>query len=214
MWTETESGGLTTLAYGPLDPKATPLLALSCFSGMNIAVLDVHKQIPGAKRGDPITIELSSTKAQAPVKAEVEINEATGTTFGEASDIDVKPVPTTDTPAIPVARRVVTTPTRVDGIDLPLPHEAWLIPARLLRLPNLLVMGIVLFAHFVGALMLLAIVTFYWILIPFWIVLNGLILSHFANVVDETGPTSSTDLPAPLRNLDWHDDTFGPFVRM
>ena len=92
MWTETESGGLTTLAYGPLDPKATPLLALSCFSGMNIVVLDVHKQIPGAKRGDPITIELSSTKAQAPVKAEVEINEATGTTFGEASDIDVKPV--------------------------------------------------------------------------------------------------------------------------
>jgi hypothetical protein len=52
----------------------------------------VHKEVPGAKRGDPITIELSSTKAQAPVKAEVETNEATGTTFGEASDIDVKPV--------------------------------------------------------------------------------------------------------------------------
>jgi hypothetical protein len=92
MWTEKSSGGLTTLAYGPLKHTASPLFVLSCFSGMNIVVLDVHKEIPGAKRGDPITIELSSAKAQAPVKAEVETNEATGTNFGEASDIDVKPV--------------------------------------------------------------------------------------------------------------------------
>src|SRR5687768_2136507 len=68
MWTEKSSGGLTTLAYGPLDPAASPLFVLSCFGGMNIVVLDVHKEIPGAKRGDPITIELSSAKAQAPVK--------------------------------------------------------------------------------------------------------------------------------------------------
>jgi hypothetical protein len=92
MWTEKTSGGLTTLAYGPLNPAASPLFVLSCFSGMNIVVLDVHKEIPGAKRGDPLTIELSSAKAQAPVKAEVETNEATGTNFGEASDIDVEPV--------------------------------------------------------------------------------------------------------------------------
>jgi hypothetical protein len=92
MWTEKSSGGLTALAYGPPNPTASPLFVLSCFSGMNIVVLDVHKEIPGAKRGDAITIELSSTKAQAPVKAEVETNEATGTNFGEASDIDVKPV--------------------------------------------------------------------------------------------------------------------------
>lgn len=92
MWTEKSSGGLTTLAYGPLSPTANPLFVLSCFSGMNIVVLDMHKEIPGAKRGDAITIELSSSKAQAPVKAEVEINEATGTTFGEASDINVKPL--------------------------------------------------------------------------------------------------------------------------
>jgi hypothetical protein len=92
MWTEKTSGGLTTLAYGPLSPTASPLFVLSCFSGMNIVVLDVHKEIPGAKRGDTISIELSSAKAQAPVKGEVELNEATGTNFGEASDIDVKPV--------------------------------------------------------------------------------------------------------------------------
>jgi len=65
---------------------------LSCFSGMNIVVLDVHKEIPGMKPGNPLTIELSSAKAQAPVKAEVAKNDATGTNFGEASDINVKPV--------------------------------------------------------------------------------------------------------------------------
>ena len=55
MWTEKTSGGLTTLAYGPLNPTASPLFVLSCFSGMNIVVLDMHKEIPGAKRGDAIT---------------------------------------------------------------------------------------------------------------------------------------------------------------
>jgi len=65
---------------------------LSCFSGMNIVVLDVHKEIPDAKPGDPLTIELSSAKAQSPVKGEVGKNETTGKTFGEASDINVKPV--------------------------------------------------------------------------------------------------------------------------
>lgn len=92
IWTENTSKGLTTLAYGPLDPAQNPLFVLSCFSGMNIVVLDVHKEIPDAKPGDPLTIELSSAKAQSPVKGEVGKNETTGKTFGEASDINVKPV--------------------------------------------------------------------------------------------------------------------------
>jgi hypothetical protein len=92
IWTHRSSGGLITLAYGPLDPTVSPLFVLSCFSDMNIVVLDVHKEVPGTKRGDAITIAISSAKAEAPVKAEVETNEATGTNFGEASDINVKPV--------------------------------------------------------------------------------------------------------------------------
>ena len=48
MWTEKEDGGLTMLSYGPLDPAQSPLFVLSCFSGMNIVVLDVHKEIPDA----------------------------------------------------------------------------------------------------------------------------------------------------------------------
>src|SRR6476659_10379014 len=82
MWTEKEDGGLTMLSYGPLDPAQNPLFVLSCFSGINIVVLDVHKEIPDAKPGDPLTIELSSAKAQSPVKGEVGKNETTGKTFG------------------------------------------------------------------------------------------------------------------------------------
>ncbi|MGC2408676.1 MAG: hypothetical protein WA441_01325 [Methyloceanibacter sp.] len=92
IWTGRSSGGLTALAYGPLDPAASPLFLLSCFSGMGIVVLDVHKEVTGVAPGQPLTIELSSAKAQAPVEGEVARDEANGATFGEASDIDVKPV--------------------------------------------------------------------------------------------------------------------------
>ena len=92
IWTESSNGGLTTLSFGPLDPAKSPLFVLSCFSDVKIVVLDVHQEIPGTKPGDPLTIELSSTKAQSPVKGEVGKNETTGTTFGEASDVNVKPV--------------------------------------------------------------------------------------------------------------------------
>jgi hypothetical protein len=92
IWTETSNGGLTTLSYGPLDPAKSPLFVLSCFSDLKIVVLDVHKEIPGAKPGDPVTIELSTDKSRASVKAEVGKNETTGTTFSEASEVNLKPV--------------------------------------------------------------------------------------------------------------------------
>ena len=92
IWVENTNGGLTTLTYGPLNPAENPLFMMSCFGGLNIVVLDVHKEIPGAKPGDPLTIELSSAKTQLPVTGEVGKDEAAGATFGEASDIDVKPV--------------------------------------------------------------------------------------------------------------------------
>jgi hypothetical protein len=92
IWVERSNGGLTTLAYGPLDPAISPLFLLSCFSGMGIVVLDVHKEVVGVATGKPLTIELSSTTAKAPVEGEVAQDESSGTTFGEASDIKVKPL--------------------------------------------------------------------------------------------------------------------------
>jgi hypothetical protein len=92
IWADRSNGGLTTLAYGPLDPAINPLFLLSCFSDMSIVVLDVHKEVVGVAPGKPLTIELSSTKTQAPIEGEVAQDETSGTTFGEASDIKVKPL--------------------------------------------------------------------------------------------------------------------------
>ena len=92
IWTVKTSGGLASLAYGPLDPAETPVFLLSCFSDMDVVVLDVHKPVKGGKVGDPLTIELSSAKANAPLQGEVAKDDETGDTFGEASDVKVKPV--------------------------------------------------------------------------------------------------------------------------
>jgi hypothetical protein len=92
IWTEHSSDNLTSLAYGSLDPATNPLFMLSCFNGMSIAVLDVHHEVAGTKPGEPLTIELSAGAAQSPVKGEAALDEASGVTFAEASDIAVKPV--------------------------------------------------------------------------------------------------------------------------
>ncbi len=92
IWAEKTNGTSTSLAYGPIDPVKGPLFMLSCFNGMSIIVLDVHKEIAGAKPGTPLTIELASAKSKAPIEGEVGLNDTTGKTFGEASDIELKPV--------------------------------------------------------------------------------------------------------------------------
>jgi hypothetical protein len=92
IWAEHTNGTSTSLAYGPIDPVKGPLFMLSCFNGMSIIVLDVHKEIAGAKPGTPLTIELASAKSKAPIEGEVGLNDATGKTFGEASDVELKPV--------------------------------------------------------------------------------------------------------------------------
>lgn len=92
IWTAKASDGLVALSYGPLDPAKPPLLLLSCFDGMGIAVLDLRQSIEGAKPGDALTIALSSGTAKAEVGGEATRDGAGGMIFAEASDIAVKPV--------------------------------------------------------------------------------------------------------------------------
>ncbi|MGZ5850883.1 MAG: hypothetical protein ACXWJN_09930 [Methyloceanibacter sp.] len=90
VWISKSNGSLVTLAYSPVDPTKAPLFLLSCFNGMDIAVLDVHQDIAGAKTGEKLTIELSAGAATASLDGETA--DANGAIFGEASDIKVKPV--------------------------------------------------------------------------------------------------------------------------
>jgi hypothetical protein len=92
VWTEKASAGFVSLAYGALDPAKAPLFLLSCFNAMSIAVLDVRTDMAEAKPGAALTIELSAGDAKSPVEGEAARDDATGVTFGEASDIAVKPV--------------------------------------------------------------------------------------------------------------------------
>jgi len=92
LWTNRINGSFVSLAYGPLDPTKSPLFMLSCFNGMNIAVLDVRTEIADAKPGTPLTIELTAGGLTSPIEAEATRDEADGVIFGEASDIEVKPI--------------------------------------------------------------------------------------------------------------------------
>jgi hypothetical protein len=92
IWTESASEGFVSLRYGPLNPAAAPVFLLSCFDEMGIAVLDVRKEVEGAKSGEALSIALAAGEAKAEVKGEAMRDDATGMVFAEASDIAVKPV--------------------------------------------------------------------------------------------------------------------------
>jgi hypothetical protein len=92
VWISKSNGSLVTLAYGPVDPTKAPLFLLSCFNGMDIAVLDVHQEIAGGTPGEKLAIELSAGTVTARLSGETAHDEASGVTFAEASDIKVKPV--------------------------------------------------------------------------------------------------------------------------
>lgn len=90
VWISKSNGSLVTLAYGPVDPTKAPLFLLSCFNGMDVAVLDIHQDIAGGKPGEKLAIELSAGAMTASLDGETA--DASGSIFGEASDIKVKPV--------------------------------------------------------------------------------------------------------------------------
>ena len=92
IWTEKASEGFVSLSYASLDTAKAPVFLLSCFGEMGIAVLDVRKEIEGAKSGDPLTIALAAGEAKAEIEGEAMSDDATGMIFAEASDIAVKPV--------------------------------------------------------------------------------------------------------------------------
>lgn len=113
VWTGKTNGSFVTLTYGPLDPAKTPLFMLSCFNGMGIAVLNVHTDLTGTRPGAPLTIELASGDLAVPVEAEAARDETSGGNFGEASDIEVKPILDVLRGASPVTVKVGGTSTEM-----------------------------------------------------------------------------------------------------
>ena len=68
-----------------------PLLLLTCFNEMDVAVLNIFGVIQGTRPGDKLTIELSAGSAH-PIDGQVELDPKTGVMFAEASGIEVGPL--------------------------------------------------------------------------------------------------------------------------
>jgi hypothetical protein len=91
VWTEKASEGFVSLTYGPLDASKQPVLLLSCFNEMGIAVLNIFSTIEATRPGEKLTIQLSAGGSHA-IEGEAGIDAKAGSMFAEASDIEVRPV--------------------------------------------------------------------------------------------------------------------------
>jgi hypothetical protein len=92
--------------------------------------------------------------------------------------------------------------------------------ARLFNLPSTIVIFSVFFVHvflhwicWVAVLMAFSSILGFFFVAPMYIVGLGLILAHYSNIIDEAGPSQRDDLPRLLRNMEWHDDLWGSFLR-
>lgn len=79
--------------------------------------------------------------------------------------------------------------------------------------PNLVVNGVVTAMCFLQML-LGASVPYLFLTILFPIGLLLMTIAHFANVIDETGPTANDELPTPLRGADFYDDMIRPLFQV
>jgi hypothetical protein len=92
VWTANSNGGLIALTYGSLDSSKPPVLLLSCFNEMDVAVLEIFGTIEGTRPGQKLTIDLSAGSAQSSIEGTTEIDDQSGAMFAEASNVEVVPV--------------------------------------------------------------------------------------------------------------------------
>jgi hypothetical protein len=89
----------------------------------------------------------------------------------------------------------------------------WMPFREMFALPNMVVCGVVTAMCYVNMILLVLTAQLF---LPGIFVL-GLVLmtvAHFANVVDETGPTATDELPTPLRGGSLYDDMIRPLIQV
>lgn len=116
--------------------------------------------------------------------------------------LNVTPIDRPDESTIPVAGRAIE---YADG-EAAGRYFSGRILLELLLPVNLVVMLFVLLAHVLAQLTLYII--FGWVISLF---IAGLIMAHYATVVEEIGPEDRDELPRPLRNAGIGDDLWRPF---
>ena len=92
IWQAKASGSFVTLRYGSLNEREKPVFLLSCLNGVGIAVLSVYLDFPQEESGEAITVEFSADGHSTEVAGETAKEDGTGTIYGDAGDIAVKPI--------------------------------------------------------------------------------------------------------------------------
>ncbi len=91
VWSAESTGDMSALRYGAFDADL-PLLLLTCFNELEIAVLDIYDDVGTAKAGDPLPIELAAGSIAAPLNGEAAKEVESAEVYAEVSDFPIKPV--------------------------------------------------------------------------------------------------------------------------
>ncbi|MFD0988449.1 hypothetical protein [Methyloligella solikamskensis] len=91
VWSAQSAGDMSALRYGAFDADL-PLLLLSCFNELEVAVLDIYDDVGDVKPGDPLAIELAAGSIAAPLKGEAAKEVESADIYAEVSDFPIKPV--------------------------------------------------------------------------------------------------------------------------
>lgn len=76
---------------------------------------------------------------------------------------------------------------------------------------NMAVMLFVLVLHVINQMVTFALLGGLFLLAPVALVLTVLILAHYGNTIDETGPEQRDELPRPIRGVSFSEDIWTPF---
>lgn len=116
--------------------------------------------------------------------------------------LNVTPMEQPEASAVPMASRAIEYAAGDAGACFPTGR----ILVELFWPVNLVVMLFVLLAHVVAQFA--QVIPFGWVIS---LLISGLIMAHYATVVEEIGPDDHDELPRPLRNVSIGDDLWRPF---
>jgi hypothetical protein len=119
-----------------------------------------------------------------------------------------EPAPVIDPSTIPFARPTVNYAVN----DTIRPKSTKSVFLDLLQPINLLVMGFVLLIHFFIVLMTFGMAMGFLLVAPLALAAALMIMSHYGNVVDEIGRCERDELPRVLRDLQFYEDVWHPFM--
>jgi hypothetical protein len=126
-------------------------------------------------------------------------------------DVKADPVSPAGQTAIPLAQTVIHYAT--PDADFRRFNPAGIL-LQLFAPGNVIVMAFVFLAHLLLIVSTIIVLTGFWLIVVVPFIVGGMILAHYGNVVDETGPQEQDELPRPLRSVSWGEDLWGPFVHV